>query len=76
MGYSNNDATNFTNDLMQGTSKIIQNNKNTDDIISAIASKGGTTQAALAELKNNKIDSIIKKAIRKAYKKSQNILKK
>ena len=76
MGYSNNDATNFTNDLMNGTSKIIQNNKNTDDIISAIASKGGTTQAALAELKNNKIDSIIKKAIRKAYKKSQNILKK
>jgi pyrroline-5-carboxylate reductase len=76
MGYSDNDATIFTNDLMHGTSKIIQNNKNSDDIITTIASKGGTTQAALTELKNNKIDSIILKAIKKAYKKSQNILKK
>ena len=56
MGYSDKDATVFTNDLTYGTSKIIQNNKNSDDIISSIASKGGTTQAALAELNNNKID--------------------
>ena len=41
-----------------------------------IASKGGTTQAALAELKDNKINNIVLKAIKKAYKKSQNILKK
>ena len=76
MGYSTKDATIFTNDLMYGTSKLIQNNKNSCEIISAIASKGGTTQAALTELKNNKVDSIILKAIKKAHKKSQNILKK
>tara|TARA_B100001063_G_scaffold245019_1_gene279435 strand:+ start:4889 stop:5686 length:798 start_codon:yes stop_codon:yes gene_type:complete len=76
MGFSKKDATIFTNDLMHGTSKIIKNNKNSDDIISAIASKGGTTQAALTELKNNKVDSMILKAINKAYKKSKNILKK
>jgi pyrroline-5-carboxylate reductase len=76
MGYSEKDAAIFTNDLMYGTSKIIKNNKNSDDIMSAIASKGGTTQAALTELKNNKFDSMILKAIKKAYKKSKNILKK
>jgi pyrroline-5-carboxylate reductase len=76
MGYSNNDATTFTNDLMHGTSKIIERNKESDNIISSIASKGGTTQAALAELKNNKINSIVSKAIKKAYMKSRNILKK
>ena len=76
MGYSNNDAITFTNDLMHGTSKIIEKNKDSDNIISSIASKGGTTQAALAELKNNKINNIISKAIKKAYKKSQNILNK
>jgi pyrroline-5-carboxylate reductase len=76
MGYSGKDATIFTNDLMHGTSKIIKNNKNSDDILTAIASKGGTTQAALTELKNNKVDSVILKAIKKAYKKSKNILKK
>ena len=76
MGYSINDATIFTDDMMHGTSKIIINNKKSDDIISIIASKGGTTQAALAELKNKKINSIISKAIKTAYKKSQNILKK
>ncbi len=75
MGYSNKDATLFTNDLMYGTSKVIQNTENLNTIISAIASKGGTTQAALDELKNNKINSIFLKAIKKAYKKSQNILK-
>ena len=61
---------------MHGTSKIIEKNKDSDNIISSIASKGGTTQAALAELKDNKINNIILKAIKKAYKKSQNILKK
>ena len=44
--------------------------------MSVIASKGGTTQAALTELKNNKVHSMILKAINKAYKKSKNILKK
>ena len=61
---------------MHGTSKIIEKNKDLDNIISSIASKGGTTQAALTELKNNKINSIISNAIKKAYKKSRNILKK
>ena len=68
MGYREKDATIFTNDLMHGASKIIKNNKNSDDIMSAIASKGGTTQAALTELKNNKVDSLVLKAIKKAYK--------
>ena len=54
---------------MHGTSQIIEKNKDLDNIISSIASKGGTTQAALTELKNNKINSIISKAIKKAYKK-------
>jgi len=76
MGYSNSVATIFTNDLMHGTSKIIEKNKDSDNIISSIASKGGTTQAALSEMKNNKIHNTILKAIKKAYKKSQNILKK
>ena len=76
MGYSNNDAITFTNDLIHGTSKIIKKNKDSNNIISSIASKGGTTEAALTELKNNKINNIISKAIKKAYKKSRNILKK
>jgi pyrroline-5-carboxylate reductase len=76
MGYSNSDATIFTNDLMHGTSKIIEKDKDSDNIISSIASKGGTTQAALSELENNKINNIILNAIKKAYKKSKNILKK
>ena len=76
MGYNGNDATSLTNDLIQGTSKIIQDNENSNDIISAIASEGGTTQAALSELKNNKVDKIVIKAITKAFNRSKNILKK
>ncbi len=76
MGYNEKHAREYTNDLLQGTSRLIENNKNLDEIIDSIASKGGTTRAALSELKKSKIDKLISKAIVEAYKKSKNILRK
>jgi pyrroline-5-carboxylate reductase len=76
MGYKEKEAIDYTNDLISGSANIIKLNKISSNLIDKIASKGGTTQAALLELKNNKLNSIISKSIVKAYKKSKNILKK
>ena len=76
MGYNKKESILYTNDLLQGTANIIKNNSDSENIIKSIASKGGTTEAALSDLKKNKINQIITKAIIKAHKKSKNILNK
>tara|TARA_Y100000768_G_scaffold375598_1_gene346577 strand:+ start:2049 stop:2846 length:798 start_codon:yes stop_codon:yes gene_type:complete len=76
MGYSIKDSKKFTCDLLEGTTKLIEGSNNLDKIINSIASKGGTTEAALREFKKSKIQQSLTKAIFKAYKKSKNILRK
>ena len=76
MGYSQKDSREYANDLLEGTTTLIKENNNLDKIIDAVASKGGTTEAALSEFKKNKINKIFLKGIVNAYKKSKNILKK
>ncbi len=76
MGYSKKDSKEYADDLYEGTIKLIYGNNDLDKIISSIASKGGTTEAALLEFKKNKINQSLSKAVKQAYKKSKNILKK
>ena len=70
------DSVLYTNDLMLGSTKMISENPNTLSILEAITSKGGTTEAALKELKNKNLQKIVSQAISHAYKKSQKILDK
>ena len=51
MGFTKKDSIVFTNDLMSGSTKMLSKNPSTHGILKAIASKGGTTEAALKELK-------------------------
>ena len=76
MGYSDRDSREYTNDLLEGSVTLIKENNDLDAIIDAIASKKGTTEAALLEFKKKKINQIFSKGIVHAYKKSKNILKK
>jgi len=76
MGYSQKDTIEYTNDLLEGTTTLIKEYQDLDKIINAVASKGGTTEAALLDFKKNKINKNILKGIINAYKKSKNILKK
>ena len=59
---------------MLGTSKLIQEEPKAEKLLRSIASKGGTTEAALTQLKKNKVDAFINKAIQQAFKKSRKIL--
>ena len=45
-------------------------------LLKSIASKGGTTEAALSQLKKDKVDLSIRRAVQQAYKKSKKILSK
>lgn len=50
-----------------------QSDKNPQEWVSAVASKGGITEQALAHLKENKFDSIFKDAIEAAKKRSEEL---
>jgi len=76
MGYSKKDSKDYSNNLLEGTTKLIKESNDLEKIIDAIASKGGTTEAALLEFKKNKINKLFSQGIINAYKKSKNILKK
>ncbi|MCM8791604.1 MAG: pyrroline-5-carboxylate reductase [Candidatus Omnitrophica bacterium] len=57
-----------------GTLKFLkENNFDTEDIISKVASKGGTTEQALKVFKNCKLEQIIQKAVVSAYKRAKEI---
>ena len=75
-GFTKKDSVRYTNDLMLGSANMISENPNTLSILEAISSKGGTTEAALKELKKKNLQKIVSEAINRAYKKSQKILDK
>tara|TARA_B100001250_G_scaffold406423_1_gene425456 strand:+ start:7529 stop:8314 length:786 start_codon:yes stop_codon:yes gene_type:complete len=58
--------------LMKGVSLSIENN-NLDDLIKAIASKKGTTEAGLRSFMTNKLDKVFEKGLDAAIKRSKEI---
>ena len=73
MGFSKKESELYTNSLMSGTTNLIASN-DTQDLLKLIASKGGTTEAALSQLKKDKVDKSVNKAIKEAYERSKKIL--
>ena len=75
-GFSKKLSTEYVNELFYGTSLLCKNDARPNHLlIKSIASKGGTTQAALKILGKNKFRSILDKSIKAAYKKSKNMVK-
>ena len=60
MGFTKKDSIVFTNDLMSGSTKMLIKNPSTHGILKAIASKGGTTEAALKELKKKNLENCVR----------------
>ncbi len=76
LGFSRSDSITYADNLISETSNLLKDSPNTRNLIKAIASKGGTTEAALLKLKNDKVQEKVLLAIKSAYDKSKNILKK
>jgi len=60
---------------MLGAAKLVQTNTSQElqQLIDAVTSKGGTTEAAIASLKQNKFSDSIKEAVKSAYQRAQQL---
>ncbi|MBU1167350.1 NAD(P)-binding domain-containing protein [Patescibacteria group bacterium] len=75
-GFSKKESQQLAAGVLKGAGLIDPEGKhNPADLISKIASKGGTTEAALMELENKKAASIIRAAIKKAQNRSRELSK-
>ena len=59
--------------LMKGVGMSIEKNTNLDNLITAVASKKGTTEAGLKYFKSNKLGNIFEKGLNTAIKRSKEI---
>jgi len=75
LGFAPEVATKMAVQTIKGASALINEKSNLDELIRRVASKGGTTEAALTIFKNAKINKIWEKAIRAAYKRAKELSK-
>lgn len=73
LGFLREDATAMVTQTMRGANALIDEKTDLSQLIQQVASKGGTTEAALAVFKESKIDKIWEMAIRAAYKRAKEL---
>jgi len=71
IGLNKNIAKDIAIETFKGSLNLIDKNTDFSSLIKNVASKGGTTEAALKEFKNSKIDKIWRKAVSSAYKRAK-----
>tara|TARA_B100000945_G_scaffold262985_1_gene221671 strand:- start:2209 stop:2997 length:789 start_codon:yes stop_codon:yes gene_type:complete len=59
--------------LIKGVGASVENDKDLDKLISAVASKRGTTEAGLKSFKENKLNKVFEKGLKAAIKRSGEI---
>lgn len=68
LGFDSHNARYMVGQTMLGAAKLfLSSTLSGEELVKKIASKGGTTEAALNELKNNRFGDIFEMAIEKAY---------
>lgn len=73
IGFSEKDATAMAIQTMKGVSALVDEESDLHQLVQRVASKGGTTEAALAIFKESKIDKIWQVAIRAAYERAKEL---
>jgi len=73
LGFSKKDATAMVIQTMKGANALISEKSDLDQLIQRVASKGGTTEAALKIFKEEDIHKIWRKAINAAYKRASEL---
>lgn len=58
---------------IDGANDILQGEKNASDLTAQVASKGGTTEAGLKELKKGNLFALLRKTLRKAAKRASEL---
>lgn len=73
LGFSKEDATAMAVQTMKGASALIDDKSDIDQLVKNVASKGGTTEAALAVFRESKIGEIWAAAIQAAYERTKEL---
>ncbi len=75
MGFSQKVALDMVISVFNGSLGLLKENQDYHGLIKQVASKGGTTEAALNKFKELSLDRIWLKAVRAAYRRSQDLNK-
>lgn len=74
MGFSRAEAHAVAENTFQGAAKLLeQEKKSSEEWVEAVASKGGTTEAALKSFAEDKLDEVVARALEKAREKSKEL---
>lgn len=74
LGLSRNEAEKLCSKTMLGSSHLAKDQlNNLQNLITSVASKGGTTEEGLKQLESNKLDEALLKATRAAYERSKKL---
>ena len=74
VGFNREDARAIALSLLRGVAEKVNDDTDLDNLISQVASPGGTTQAGLTVFEHNRIKKILRKTINEAAKRSQELL--
>ena len=75
LGFSKDEATLMVIQTLKGASALIDKKSDVKTLVSHVASKGGTTEAALNVFTKEKMDSIWEQAIKAAYERAKELSK-
>lgn len=75
LGFSEKVATDMVVSVFNGSLALLRENNNISELIKQVASKGGTTEAALNKFKGLSLDKIWLQAVQAAYRRSQDLNK-
>lgn len=73
MGFSEKVATEMVISVFNGSLGLLNENQDYSELIKQVASKGGTTEAALNKFKELSLDKVWLRGIQAAYKRSQDL---
>ena len=73
LGFEHGVAVDMAVQTIKGASALIDKKSDLDQLVQRVASKGGTTEAALAVFKESKIDKIWEAAIQAAYRRAKEL---
>lgn len=76
LGFSKEDATAMVIQTMRGASALIDEKTDLSQLIQRVASKGGTTEAALESFKKHDVDQMWQSAVKAAYEKAKELSRK
>ena len=75
LGFTENEAERAVLKTAEGAIALLKQNRNVEELIRSVASKGGTTEVALAQFEHGKLTQIWLSAVRAAYKKAKQLAK-